>query len=127
MGRRDDVLGIDEGAAAGVDRLLGVLLQDGHVPGILAELTVSIDVDGILDAASDAGGIPYSAATQLLLLGRSLRTQGSTAADLVDTTGLLHGTVAIVSALKISRWKGVSKLARYYEEEIDVKAVHDLP
>lgn len=99
MGRRDDVLGINESAAASIDRFLGILLEDGHMPGILAELTVTIDIDGILDAARDAGGIPYATTSQLLL-GRTLGAQWTTTADLVDATGLLHRTVAIVGALQ---------------------------
>jgi len=97
MGSGDNVLGIDEGATAGVDRLLGVLLQNGHMPGVLAELTVSIHVDGVLDATGDTGGVPHSTATELL--GRSLGTQGTTAADLVDAAGFLHRSVTIIGAL----------------------------
>lgn len=98
MGSGDDVLGIDEGATAGVNRFLGVLLQDGHMPGILAELTVSIDVNRVLDATGDASSVPHATASELL--GRSLRAEGTTAADLVDAAGLLNRTVAIVSSLK---------------------------
>lgn len=98
MGSGDDVLGVDEGTTAGVNRLLGVLLQDGHMPGILAELTVSINVNGILDATGDASGVPH--ATTAELLGWSLRAEGTTAADLVDAAGLLNRTIAIVSTLK---------------------------
>jgi len=65
MGSGDNVLGIDESTTAGVDRLLGVLLQNGHMPGVLAELTVSIHVDGVLDAAGDSGGVPHSTTTEL--------------------------------------------------------------
>lgn len=92
------MLGINESAAAGIDRFLGILLQDGHMPGILAEFTVAIDVNGVLNATSDAGSIPDTTTSQLLR--RSLRAQWTTAADLVDAAGLLHGTIAIVSALQ---------------------------
>lgn len=98
MGSGNDVLGIDERATAGVDRLLGILLQNGHMPGILAELTVSINVDGILDATGDTSGVPHSTTTKLL--GRSLGTQWTTAADFVDTAGLFHGSVSIIGTLE---------------------------
>lgn len=101
MGSGDDVLGIDEGATAGIDGFLGILLQNGHMPGIFAELTVTININGILDAASDAGSVADTTTSQLL--GRSLWTQWATAANLVDAAGLLHGTVAIVSALEEGR------------------------
>lgn len=101
MGSGDDVLGIDEGATAGIDRFLGILLQNGHMPGIFTELTVTINIDGILDAASDARSVADTTTSQLL--GRSLRTQWATAANLVDAAGLLYGTVAIVSALEEER------------------------
>lgn len=101
MGSGDDVLGIDKGATASVDRFLGILLQNGHMPGIFAKLTVTINVDGVLDAASDAGSIADTTTSQLL--GRSLWTQWATAANLVDAAGLFHGTVAIVSALEEGR------------------------
>lgn len=98
MGSGDDVLGIDEGATAGIDRFLGILLENGHMPGIFAEFAVTIDIDRILDATSNAGSIAGTTTTQLL--GRSLWTQRTTAADLIDAAGLLHGTIAIVSALE---------------------------
>lgn len=101
MGSGDDVLGIDQGATAGVDRFLGILLQNGHVPGIFAELTVTVDIDGILDATGNAGSVAGTTTTQLL--GRGLWTQWATAANLVDAAGLLHGTVAIVGALDEGR------------------------
>lgn len=45
---------VDEGATAHVHTLVGVLLEDGHLPGVLAELGVAVHVDGVLDAAVDA-------------------------------------------------------------------------
>jgi len=98
MGSRDDVLGIDEGATAGINRFLGILLQNSHMPGIFTKLTVAIDIDWILDASCDASCIPSSATSQLLR--RSLWTQRTTAANLIDAASLLHRTIAIISTLQ---------------------------
>jgi len=71
MGSGDNVLGIDESTTAGVDRLLGVLLQNGHMPWVLAELTVSIHVDGVLDATGDSGGVPHNGSAQFIRLSET--------------------------------------------------------
>lgn len=94
------MLGVDEGATAGVDRLLGILLQYGHMPGIFTEFTVAIDINWILDATCYAGSVPYTTTSQLLLRW-CLWAQWAAAADLVDAAGLLNRTVAVVSALQV--------------------------
>lgn len=99
MGRRQDVLTIDQGAAANVHGLFRVLLQDGHLPRVFAEFAVAIDVRRILDATGHSVGVATSALAGLetghlllLLLDWSL---GTTAAHL-STGALLLGSLLLL-------------------------------
>lgn len=111
MGRRQNVLRIDEGAATNVHRLLRVLLQDGHLPGILAELAVTVDVRRILDATGDAVRVATAALAGLevghllLLLLRSLRPA---AAHLAGGALLLRPLLLLlVVGLTLWQWNSI--------------------
>lgn len=73
----DDVEGIDQCTAAHVNRLLWILLQNGHLPWIFAEFAVAINVDRSLDAAGDSLRVSLAA-----LAWRNVRTRWTTAAHL---------------------------------------------
>lgn len=64
MSGSDDVLVINQSASASVDGLLGILLQNGRLPGVLAELTVSIHIDGSLNSPIDSLSVSGSTLAQ---------------------------------------------------------------
>lgn len=64
MGSGDHVLRVDQSATTSVHRLLGVLLQNGRLPRILAELTVAIDVHWGLHTTIHSLRVPGSALAQ---------------------------------------------------------------
>lgn len=87
---------INEGPAANVHRLFGILLQNGHLPRVLSELTVTIDVHWVLDATGDAVGVASSALSGIAdwrLLEGSLR---SSAADLIGRATLLRSLLLLL-------------------------------
>lgn len=87
------VQAIDKGASAHVNRFLGVLLQNGHLPRILSELAVPIDVGRSLDSAINSLGMSDTT----LALVSSLRAQGAATADLAPSTLLMLGRTAEVA------------------------------
>lgn len=66
MGSGDDVKMIDESASANVDAFLGVFFEDGHLPGVLSELAVALDVNRVFDSSVDAMGVAGTTLVELI-------------------------------------------------------------
>ena len=49
MGGCEDVEWVDQGSSADVNAFLGVLLQNGHLPGILAWSPIRLPLINVLD------------------------------------------------------------------------------
>lgn len=93
MGGRDDVLMIDESATANINRFLWILLQNRYLPWILSEFTVTIDVNGCLNATSNSISVSATALSCLGLDGGG--TGGTTAAHMSGTTLLRYLIVGL--------------------------------
>ena len=96
MRRREDVIAADQSASAHVHIIGTFLLEDGHLPRILAKLAVAVDVRQRLDAAVDSERIaaPASGAAE-----RSRSRRSSAAADAPRAARIAHVRTAVPAQL----------------------------
>lgn len=101
MGGSENMQGVDQGTTTHIHALLGVLLQYGYLPRVLAKFRVSINVNRVLDASVDALRVPGSASVSIHC--RRWWLERPAAADVAGTTSL--GSSVVGLALKNHRFR----------------------
>lgn len=99
MSRGDYVQRVNEGATADVDALFGVFFQDGYLPRVLAELRVTIHVNGVLDTTVNA--LRMSGTAGVLVYCWSWRSERSATANVTGSAGLGSSSVVGLTLQKI--------------------------
>ena len=90
MGRRQEVSAVNQAAAAHVHIVILLLLQDGHLPGVLPELRVAllVPLGRVVDPPVYPVGVPLAA---LAVLAEGVAAGGQTVQGLAELLWLLSG------------------------------------
>lgn len=93
MGSGYNMQMINECSSADIDRFLGVLLENGHLPWVLSELTVSIHIHWVLYPAVDSLRVAATTLTSVSTSG-NLRPVGPATTHMTRATLLLLLTLS---------------------------------
>lgn len=105
MGGCDNMRRIYQSSTTNIHTFFGILFQDGYLPGVLSELTISIDVNRIFDASVNALRMPRAALTVVSSQRRHVGAKGPSAADMSGTTSSCRPASIIGLSLKVVKEK----------------------